>query len=110
MERIGLTVLGNIPGFGDAWLDLIVRIARHQSLVDVAVEDLFERGSGLLTNVKADRGKFQTHSNGVGFGRCSVRVLGFTVVSESGNTNDDGNDRNDGDKHIGPFLRALRFW
>ena len=98
MERIGLTVLGNIPGFGDAWLDLIVRIARHQSLVDVAVEDLFERGSGLLTNVKADRGKFQTHSNGV------------TVVSESGNTNDDGNDRNDGDKHIGPFLRALRFW
>ena len=110
MERIGLTVLGNVPGFGDVWLDLIVRIARHQSLVDVAVEDLFERGSGLLANVKADRGKFQPHSNGVGFGRCSVRVVGFTMVLENGNTNDDGDDRNDGDKHIDPLLRALRFW
>ena len=110
MERISLTVLGNVPGFGDVWLDLVVRIARHQSLVNVAVEDLFERGSGLLANVKADRGKFQTHSNGVGFGRCSVRVVGFTMVSENVNTNDDGDDRNDGDKHIGPLLRALRFW
>ena len=108
MERVGLAVLGNVPGFREARLHFVVGVAQQQRFVDVADQHLFDGRSGLVADVEADRGEFEPDGDGVGFSYAgSVRVIVFAARHCNGDDHRDGGD--DGDQRDKPLLRALRF-
>ena len=108
MEGVGLAVLGDVPGFREARLHFVVGVARQQGFVDVADQHLFDGRSGLVADVEADRGEFESDGDGVGFSYAgSVRVIVFAARHCNGD--DHRYDGDDGDQRDKPLLRALRF-
>ena len=80
---------------GDGWYDLIVLVARHESLVDVADEYLVDGRSGGVADVEVGGREFQPDGDRI------VRLGARRVVFASGErrdaSRDDGDDRDHGD-------------
>ena len=106
MERIRCAVVGNIPAFRQSRLHFVVGIARQQPFVHIADQHLFDRRSGLVTNVETYGGEFQSNGHGVG-GAIFRGIAGCVVVAEHDDAHNDGDHCdhcNDGDDPlVGPL-------
>ena len=111
MERIRCAVVGNIPAFRQSRLHFVVGIARQQPFVHIADQHLFDRRSGLVANVEAYGGKFQSNGHGVG-GAIFRGIAGCVVVAEHDDAHNDGDHCdhcNDGDDPLVGPLGFRRF-
>ena len=95
MKRVCGAVVADIPCLRDGWYDLIVLVARHESLVDVADEYLVDGRSGGVADVEVGGREFQPDGDRI------VRLGARRVVFASGErrdaSRDDGDDRDHGD-------------